>query len=604
VLLLLLVWAILLACCLAVGLVVLRVVGGSGLTRPGDCFVLSVWLGLTTMAALLLAAAHFAPLSEVGLPLMIGLSLPALIHPGARRGLLALISRPSAVELAGVLALGAGAAAFTAQYVFWYDTGLYHYSAVRWLSQHGVVPGIALLQPRFGVACSWFALAAAFDFEFLETRACTALNGFALLLGAGHALLCLSRLLRREGAAADWFALTAYALVLPLVILSRMPVSLTPNLPAILLTVLTAWSFLIIETPRGSLIPVLLSLGAASFKLNAAPLALVACAFYLYRSGTGFASLARLGLSSLLMFAPVVAFQILTAGYPFFPLTLAGLPLPWGISPEESRLLSRTVTSWARWQGPAPPDADGVNWIWRGWFPVSAVIKSKLFYLGVLSVAAGVALARVGRARARALGLALAVAGGAALAYIMMFRANNFMMVFLLLSAAASWRRRGWPLLAGVLGMAFVLYMGPDVNFGMGYAAVLWACLAAPAFGVARELAGRAGGRVGLAALLAAAGVTLGLCRYLPSWNVEPPEARQTSFLIAPPRLRRVPTQRARVGGVEFYRPAEGNQCWAEPLPCTSGGAPRDYFHMPDDVGLLNPARGISAGYRREGGRQ
>ncbi len=598
-LLLLTAWAMLLALCLPPGVLILHFVGADDFAKPGDRFFVSAWLGLSAVSALLLAVAHLAPLSPVGLPLMLAPALPALLHTPTRRKLRLLLARPSASEWACVLALSVGAAVYNTLGVYWYDTGLYHYGAVRWLSRHGVARGIALFQPRFGIASTWFATAAAFDFDVLETRASTALNGFALLLASGQALLCLRRLLKRSGEAADLFLLAGYALMLPLVVEWEMPVSLAPLLPATILILVVSWTFLVVSSEGGSLVPVILALAAASFKLNAAPLAVVACVFYLSRSGVGPHSLKRLCLTGLLMFAPVVAFQLFTAGYPLFPLTLARLPVPWAVSLEETRLLSDTINSWARWHGLAPHDADGLNWLWRGWLPFGAIVRSRLFYLSLSCLLVGVALTK--RKRAQGWALLLTAAGGGALAYVLMFRAQNFMLLLLLLSAVASWGwSRGnarWALLSGVAGMLLVLFKAPDVMYGLGCAAVLWACFAVGGCDVARALFGRAGGRVSPAVFLLACVLILGMCRLRGVWEGAPADTGGLSILVAPPRLPHVATERVRVNDFEFFRPVEGNQCWAAPLPCTSGGHPRDYFHMPEDIRLLDPPRGVSAGF-------
>src|SRR5580692_1131406 len=41
-----------------------------------------------------------------------------------------------------------------------YDTALYHQQAVKWLAEHGLVRGVALVYYRFGFVSSWFSLAA------------------------------------------------------------------------------------------------------------------------------------------------------------------------------------------------------------------------------------------------------------------------------------------------------------------------------------------------------------------------------------------------------------------------------------------------------------
>lgn len=58
----------------------------------------------------------------------------------------------------------------TTQRVTWYDVGLYHFGSIRWLAEHGAVPGLALINSKFGFTSSWFALAAPFNPEIFGSR--------------------------------------------------------------------------------------------------------------------------------------------------------------------------------------------------------------------------------------------------------------------------------------------------------------------------------------------------------------------------------------------------------------------------------------------------
>ena len=63
----------------------------------------------------------------------------------------------------GVAVNATAAAALASDPVTLYDSLVYHVGIIRWLREHGVVPGIALIHIRLGHMSTWFTLAAAFD---------------------------------------------------------------------------------------------------------------------------------------------------------------------------------------------------------------------------------------------------------------------------------------------------------------------------------------------------------------------------------------------------------------------------------------------------------
>ena len=70
---------------------------------------------------------------------------------------------PLAALVSGVSLAAVGAAALASDPVTLYDSLVYHIGIIRWLHEHGTVPGIALIHNRLGHVSAWFALGAAFD---------------------------------------------------------------------------------------------------------------------------------------------------------------------------------------------------------------------------------------------------------------------------------------------------------------------------------------------------------------------------------------------------------------------------------------------------------
>jgi hypothetical protein len=144
-------------------------------------------------------------------------------------------------------ALIVSVAALFTQPVLWYDAGLYHFQVVQWLSKYGAVPGLALIHARFGFTSAWFALAAPFNAGSLEAHTHSLIGGFALLLALLHLALCSRRVITHQGRLSDWFIIFAsFIYLLPLLRYGVILVSSSPDVPVIILTVVSIWSILLL----------------------------------------------------------------------------------------------------------------------------------------------------------------------------------------------------------------------------------------------------------------------------------------------------------------------------------------------------------------------
>lgn len=620
-LLLITLWLILIAVCVLTGMRILHALDAREFDRTGDRFVVSVWLGIAVLSATLLAASLVFPLSPaVGAAVACVLLLVSLLHRGTRHEAKAFCKLLSPRLILGVLALMAGVAFYETQIVTWYDTGLYHYGVVKWLSKFGAVMGVALLHIRFGLASSWFALNAPFDAGVLEARTVTLLGGLALLLAAFHLVLCASRCLTNRARAADWFVVFASLLFIPIVVYANMFVSPSPDVPVIILPVLTAWTLLVIlNAPQGeqkrsrifstSLIPFILAASAMTMKLSALMLVLIAALFYLHRSGTGLRSVLTLGVVGLALVAPFVCYQLVTSGCPLLPTTFMCRGAAWATKPIESKSLTDQIVLWGRWNGPPPADANAFNWLWRGWITAGTTPKI------LLSIAASTLIAASGFIIRRAggqvkIGRWLMTLGIAALAFVLMFRAPNLLTVYVLLLAAVAiygreFAGKRWLMATGLLGVAMMMYSAPYQRVGLGYVAVLFG-----AFVVTHQDALQRAARPAalaahvqrqplmmLALLSVAGGLTIGLCRvaltnHVPRSTPVVETQRESFPLLMPPRLPAAVVSRERADGIDYYKPVTGDQCWATELPCLP--AP-----LLPDVAPRDPTLGIGAGVKR-----
>ncbi len=65
-----------------------------------------------------------------------------------------------------------------------YDTTLYHASAIRWIEEYGVVPGLANLQSRYGYNSAEFAHNALYSFKWYTDRSLHCTTGFLAMVSA------------------------------------------------------------------------------------------------------------------------------------------------------------------------------------------------------------------------------------------------------------------------------------------------------------------------------------------------------------------------------------------------------------------------------------
>lgn len=67
---------------------------------------------------------------------------------------------------------------WTVGYPQHYDTSLYHYQAIKWIEEYGVVPGLGNLHNRLAYNSAFMALQALFSFEWLVGQSLHTVNGF------------------------------------------------------------------------------------------------------------------------------------------------------------------------------------------------------------------------------------------------------------------------------------------------------------------------------------------------------------------------------------------------------------------------------------------
>jgi hypothetical protein len=208
------------------------------------------------------------------------------------------------------------------------DAGLYHLSAIRWASEHAIVPGLANLSFRLG-----------FNNPSLLWTALTDLGGFgshvsiSLLVTAValRGLLGLARMAGGEAAPTDvYWALLLAPVAGQAVTLHELRISSPDPDVAMAMVAMAAGGELVETTVRptraAAFAAVVLAVLAACLKLSAAPFAVLLSIMVVSR---GQAPRAAIALAGLALAVPWVIRSAIMTGYPLYPLAIAGLPVDW-----------------------------------------------------------------------------------------------------------------------------------------------------------------------------------------------------------------------------------------------------------------------------------
>jgi hypothetical protein len=308
----------------------------------------------------------------------------------------------------------------------------------------------------------------------------------------------------------------------------------SPDAPVFVLTLLIAWLMLL--APRGAnSLALLLALAAFSFKLSALPLLPVA-AWYARWPRCRRALWVAVPLGAML-----VAQSFISNGCLAYPLAQSCFAVDWGVGAAAATRDASAVLQWARWSG-APAATVALT----GWLPAWASahdVEIALFALALLAL--------VWRHR-RISG----VAGAGSVASFAMF-SIAFGMI-----SAPDVRFWGGSLFA-LLGLAGLLFWPARLSPlpAAGSAHKPWFTLVAASALIVIIVVG--GARKPLAVL----------------WL---PPALQLPAL----------TLTSTAGGLAYWLPTSGDQCWSAPLPC----AP---VRLATDIRYRDATAGISAGLGR-----
>jgi hypothetical protein len=560
--------------------------------RTGDRAILAIWLGVLLLLNIFLGASLLLPLSPGVAVCVVSTILVLSLRSRPNRAFinqLLHLQRPNFVAAFGLMIF---VSISGIQIVHWYDSGLYHIQVIKWLSEFGLVPGLALLHSRFGFVSSWFTLAAPFNHGVLAGRVASLPGGFCMLMLLSGWTLAFLRFMQRRARGQDWFLLTASALAIPLITLRWIAPSPSPDLPVMVLVIFVGWTFFGLSdtwqknppqeenTISPWIVPLLLSAGAVTIKLSALPLLAVSFVFYIFgrRSHLQVKKFIVAVVATLAILTPLIVAGIITSGCALYPASLFCTDLPWSLGSSQALTESTIIREWARWNSPTPEGAAPLGWI-GPWLQADQVFSFMILLTCISAV------------------------------LVIITSQNKFRL------------RNGYIIAIGILGTAFMFYKAPTWRFGLGYLFIIPALLMA----VLRErcvfrLQGSPGNLrravtssfIGMLILFiipssiiaeyshkqieiatpetrTGRGMNARFSFLLPprTWNMEYDRDERTGEIMTSPVI----LIKERTGDIDYFRSAHGEMCWDAPLPCSPGKL--------TDIHLRNPSLGIAGGFMR-----
>src|SRR5713226_4204034 len=468
----------------------------------------------------------------------------ALNHSSLRNGLRAIWQSPRWLLLLGVafVFLLALRSCGPCDY---YDTGLYGAPAVRWFQTYPAVPGLANLHGRFGLNSSVFLCIAALGQGPWKDLGFHLFTGFLLAALWVTLLPAFARIVGSFSTSpADWFHCILAVPAFFWTTRSRIVGTQTDE-PATVVCLIAA-GILFEDVCQGHrqdhrspqpqrlvLAATLFSL-AVSFKLSTAVFALLAwCLVFrgIWLLGPSAPQRTRhlfaaLALSTLILL-PWCARGIILSGYPFFPATFLGLPVDWKTPLSVAKFYVVDIQSWGRNPDASIADTRGFHWL-GDWF--HHALRNRPSF----QVPLAISLASL------------------AIALTLRFRGKPY--------PSCPWLSLLFPSLAGII---FWFAASPDLRFAQF--AIWTAAATLGTWGIVSLNLQHPPSRTRFA--LAAPLLSLIWCMVSFGWR-EPIHALH-GVQEPPPLPKPALIVRRTLSGLAVYVPAQGNQCWDAPLPCT-----------------------------------
>ncbi|WP_059435670.1 hypothetical protein [Anaeromyxobacter sp. PSR-1] len=426
-----------------------------------------------------------------------------------------------------------------------YDAGLYYLQAVRWASEQPIAIGVVNLYGPLAYNNCWFVLSALLEHSFASDGASAYfVNILPMLFAACGASAAAARLLRGDNSFSN---IAMIAVILPV---AHATEGIGAQAPDQALTVIVPFTLVLLaralEPNDGDAVAaMLLGVFAVTIKVSAAPL-LLGGAVALARRRNALGRKRLLALTGLLsLCAGLWALRsVLLSGCVVYPAASTCInSLRWTPSPAQVQEEARWIYADARQPGLTPDQVLG-SWAWLPAWLEATLSRLDYLILGVMITCALAAMWATRRALTAPLAITISVTLG---------------------------------------GILYWFALAPNPRFALGFlfsAALLPFAFAASRVPAAPSRAFRVG-TIAAALLMAAVLVfASGVLRIavLRPWPIP---------VVARPQLPLTYTsEMATESGLRVSVPVKGDQCWANPVPCTPRFDPklaRDWAFVPAD---------------------
>ena len=389
------------------GSMMTQVLGLSG-DQTKHSAITRIWLGwAVTLLILQFVHIRFALTAYIAAPIFalgIAFSLPSIIHSFRRQ----LQMRPRWMRFLGILMITLAVTGWIASRSMLtpinYDSGLYHFNAIRWINSFPIVPGLGNLHGRLAFNQSFFTWVAALNFYPLFNHGFAVANSFLFLLTTATLVAALLPILKQPSLLLESHtfpyvsALFAIPILGYLAFFSNGLSSPSPDLASTLLqiTLFVLFAQDIAAWTKGdglnidrAIILTILSTTAITIKLSNLAFSAAIIGFYLIRiwHAHHLRGALRVMLPALVVILIWVGRGYMLSGAPLYPSTIGYLPVEWAVPKAMVAEEAKWVYSWARQPGSHWSEVLG-SWEWlRPW--TSLVIKEnqvELVYPLVLAV--------------------------------------------------------------------------------------------------------------------------------------------------------------------------------------------------------------------------
>lgn len=259
------------------------------------------------------------------------------------------------------------------------DSGVYHFGAIKWLSEYGIVRGHGLLTEPLCNPSIWFSIFAPFNSSYLLDRMAALPGAVVMTLVIIQWGSCLQRHIKKQERGSDRFLFIALFLQIIVSYQLELANSPSPDLPNTVLPILTCWLLLLCDEEHQKTTPAFLSaLMAVLIKFNALPTLLLLIILLVYQAPQRRLKKAiQYSLFSCTTLLLLLGQSIISCGCPFYPASLFCFQLPWAYPTDIAHKNLQSIIDHARWGGcKPPPQANNWNWLLQWWqvAPISFIL--------------------------------------------------------------------------------------------------------------------------------------------------------------------------------------------------------------------------------------